>query len=164
LPDVPTLRWYVPHDPYDGTPGGAWVSTAGGRPAWDRTEEGVVDGYAGGYAVVAAAVALGAVFVLTSLVANRLLRPQVMTREKLLSYECGLDPVGEGWAQTRVRYYVFAYLYVIFAVDAVYLFPWATVLDAAGFGLVTLIEMVVFIGFLAVGIAYAWRRGVLRWV
>jgi NADH-quinone oxidoreductase subunit A len=123
-----------------------------------------VDGYAGGYGVVAAAIGLGAAFVLAGLVANRLLRPVVPTTEKYLTYECGLDPVGEDWAQTNIRYYVFAYLYVIFAVDAVYLFPWATVLDAEGFGLVTLVEMVVFIGFLAVGIAYAWRRGVLRWV
>ena len=69
------------------------------------------------------------------------------------TYECGLDPVGEGWAQTHVRYYVFAYLYVIFAVDAVYLFPWATVFDAPGFGVATLVEMFVFIGFLAIGIA-----------
>ena len=96
--------------------------------------------------------------------AARLLGPSVPTREKLTTYESGIDPVGTGWAQTHVRYYVFAYLYVIFAVDAVYLFPWATVFDAAGFGAVTLVEMVVFLGFLAVGILYAWRRDVLRWV
>ena len=121
-------------------------------------------GYMGGYAVMAAAVALGVIFVATGLLANRLLRPTVATLEKYTTYECGIDPVGEGWAQTHIRYYVFAYLYVIFAVDAVYLFPWATVFDAAGYGLTTLVEMVVFIGFLATGIAYAWRRGVLRWV
>jgi len=128
-------------------------------------EEGGVDGgYGGTYGVVAAAIALGAMFVVAGLVANRLLRPSVPTAEKDTTYECGLDPVGEGWAQTHVRYYVFAYLYVIFAVDAVYLFPWATIFDADGYGLVTLIEMVIFIGFLATGIGYAWRRGVLRWV
>jgi NADH-quinone oxidoreductase subunit A len=75
-----------------------------------------------------------------------------------------MDPVGEGWAQTHVRYYVYGYLYVVFAVDAVYLFPWATVFDAPGYGVVTLVEMFVFLGFLAVGILYAWRRGVLSWV
>jgi NADH-quinone oxidoreductase subunit A len=117
-----------------------------------------------GYAVVAAALVLGGVFVAAGLVSNRLLRPDVPTPEKYTTYECGLDPVGEGWAQTQIRYYVFAYLYVIFAVDAVYLFPWATVFDAAGYGWITLVEMAVFIGFLATGIAYAWRQGVLRWV
>jgi NADH-quinone oxidoreductase subunit A len=123
-----------------------------------------VDGYLDGYGVVAAAVVLGVVFVVAGLVTNLLMRPDVRTDEKYTTYECGLDPVGEGWAQTHVRYYVFAYLYVIFAVDAVYLFPWATVFDSSGFGWVTLGEMVVFVGFLATGIAYAWRRGVLRWV
>jgi NADH-quinone oxidoreductase subunit A len=117
-----------------------------------------------GYAVVAAAVILAVVFVVAGLVGNRLLRPVVPTAEKYTTYECGLDPVGEGWAQTHIRYYVFAYLYVIFAVDAVYLFPWATVFDSAGYGWVTLVEMIVFIGFLATGIGYAWRRGVLKWV
>lgn len=121
-------------------------------------------GYLDGYAVVAAAVALGAAFVAAGLLANRMLRPAVATAEKYTTYECGLDPVGDGWAQTHIRYYVFAYLYVIFAVDAVYLFPWATVFDVEGYGLVTLVEMIVFIGFLATGIGYAWRRGVLRWV
>ena len=123
-----------------------------------------MDGYLDGYGVVAAAIILGVVFVVAGLVTNRLMRPEVPTEEKYTTYECGLDPVGEGWAQTHVRYYVFAYLYVIFAVDAVYLCPWATVFDAAGFGWVTLVEMVVFVSFLATGIAYAWRRGVLRWV
>ncbi len=58
---------------------------------------------------------------------------------------------------------MFAYLYVVFAVDAVYLFPWATVYADAAFGVVTLVEMAVFIGFVAIGIVYAWRRGVLAW-
>ena len=57
--------------------------------------------------------------------------PAAPTPEKLTTYECGVDPVGEGWAQTQIRYYLYAFLYVIFAVDAVYLFPWATVLRRA---------------------------------
>jgi NADH-quinone oxidoreductase subunit A len=82
----------------------------------------------------------------------------------MATYECGVDPVGEGWAQSYVRYYVFTYLYVVFAVDAVFLFPWATVFAAPGFGATTLTEMFVFLGFLAVGLGYAWRKGVLSWV
>ncbi|MBA2463639.1 MAG: NADH-quinone oxidoreductase subunit A [Nocardioidaceae bacterium] len=92
---------------------------------------------------------------------NRLLRPTHSTPEKLLTYECGVDPVGEGWAQSHVRYYVYVYLYVIFAVDAVFLFPWATVFE--GLGWVSVAEMGVFIGFIAVGLVYAWRKGVLTW-
>ncbi len=123
-----------------------------------------MDSYLGGYAVVAAVALVGVLFVSTAFIANRLLRPTVRTAQKGKTYECGLDPVGEGWAQSHIRYYVFAYLYVIFAVDAVYLFPWATVFNAPGFGTATLVEMFVFVGFLAVGIGYAWRRGVLRWL
>jgi len=123
-----------------------------------------VDGYLDGYAVVAVMTLVGVGFVASAFLANRLLRPDVPTQEKQTTYECGLDPVGDGWAQTHIRYYVYAYLYVIFAVDAVYLFPWATVFGQPGYGSTTLIEMFVFIGFLAIGILYAWRRGVLRWV
>jgi NADH-quinone oxidoreductase subunit A len=123
-----------------------------------------MDGYFGRYGLVGLVLVLGGGFIVVSLTANRLIRPHRPTAEKLLTYECGVDPVGEGWAQTHVRYYVFIYLYVIFAVDAVFLFPWATVFAAPGFGLVTLAEMFVFLGFLAVGILYAWRKGVLSWL
>lgn len=122
-----------------------------------------MDGYFGSYLVVAALAALGVAVVGGAFFANRLLRAQRSTPEKLLTYECGVDPVGEGWAQSYVRYYVFAYLYVVFAVDAVFLFPWATVFAAPGYGAVTLVEMFVFLGILAVGLLYAWKKGVLTW-
>jgi NADH-quinone oxidoreductase subunit A len=117
--------------------------------------------YYSAYLPLVTIVVVGVLLVGAMFSANRLLRPTRPTAEKLLSYECGVDPVGEGWAQTHVRYYVYAYLYVIFAVDAVFLFPWATVF--AGLGWVSVAEMGVFIGVLAAGLLYAWRRGVLAW-
>jgi NADH-quinone oxidoreductase subunit A len=120
-------------------------------------------GYFDAYAVVGLIAVVGVLFVATAFTANRLMRPAVPTEEKLLTYECGVDPVGEGWAQTQIRYYVYAFLYVIFAVDAIYLFPWATVFAAPGYGAGTLVEMFLFIGFLAVGLLYAWKKGVLEW-
>ncbi|MGZ4426842.1 MAG: NADH-quinone oxidoreductase subunit A [Nocardioidaceae bacterium] len=117
--------------------------------------------YLGAYLPLLGIVLIGALLVGAMLAGNRLLRPSHATPEKLLTYECGVDPVGEGWAQAHIRYYVYAYLYVIFAVDAVFLFPWATVF--AGLGWVTVVEMGVFIGFIAVGLLYAWRKGVLVW-
>jgi NADH-quinone oxidoreductase subunit A len=123
-----------------------------------------VDGYYGGYAVVGLVLLIGIAFVTVAFTANRLLRPDRPTLEKRLTYECGVDPVGEGWAQTQIRYYVYTFLYVVFAIDAVYLFPWATVFAAPGFGVTTLVEMFVFLGFLSVGLLYAWRKGVLQWV
>lgn len=123
-----------------------------------------VDGYFGAYALVGVLLLVGVAIFVVALGVNRVLRPTRPTAQKLLTYECGVDPVGGGWAQSYVRYYVFTFLYVVFAVDAVFLFPWATVFDAPGFGVATLVEMFVFLGFLAVGILYAWRKGVLSWV
>jgi NADH-quinone oxidoreductase subunit A len=123
-----------------------------------------VHGYFGSYMVVGVLFMIGGAIVGGALTANRMLRPHRPTPEKLTTYECGVDPVGEGWAQSYVRYYVFAYLYVIFAVDAVFLFPWATVFAAPGYGMVTLAEMFLFLGFLATGLMYAWKKGILTWV
>lgn len=93
---------------------------------------------------------------------SALLRPSNPTPEKLMPYESGVDPVGDGWAQSQVRYYVYALLFVIFDVEAVFIFPWATQLERyAGFGLV---EMGIFVAILVLGLVYAWRKRVLRWV
>jgi len=120
-------------------------------------------GYFHGYAVVGLLAVIGVLFVSTAFGANRLLRPFAPTPEKLMAYECGVDPVGWGLAPNQNRYYIYAFLYVIFAVDAIFLFPWATVFAAPGFGAGTLAEMFVFLGFLAVGLLYAWKKGVLEW-
>lgn len=120
-----------------------------------------LDAYLDGYAAVGAIVVAGVLLAAAMLGANRLMRPQVAVRDKRTTYESGVDPIGEGWAQSTVRYYVFAFLYVIFAVDAVFLFPWAVVLEEIGRA--AAVEMGVFVGVLAIGLAYAWRKGVLSW-
>ena len=77
-----------------------------------------------------------------------------------MTYEAGSDPVG-GWGQSNVRYYVYALLFVIFDVEAVFIFPWAVNVDPLGwFGLV---EMTVFVLVLLLGLAYVWRKGLLKW-
>ena len=116
------------------------------------------------YLTVAGAVLAGGFLFLAAMVAGRLFAPHAPTTAKIKSYECGVDPVGEGWAQTNVRYFLYAFLYLIFAVDAVYLFPWATVIRNADLGLASLVEMGIFIGVLLVGLAHAARRGLLRWI
>jgi NADH-quinone oxidoreductase subunit A len=113
------------------------------------------------YLVVVAVVAAGVLLFAGAMAAARLLRPSAPTAEKALTYESGVDPVGSGWAQSQIRYYLFAFLYVIFAVDAVYLFPWVTVLKE--FGWATLAEMGVFLAIIALGLLHAVRRGALRW-
>jgi NADH-quinone oxidoreductase subunit A len=93
---------------------------------------------------------------------GRMVRPTRPQLGKYINYECGVDPVGVGWSQSQIRYYVFALLFVMFDVEAVFIFPWAVRLEQlAVFGLV---EMGVFVLILALGLLYAWRKGVLRWV
>ncbi|CAM5422106.1 NAD(P)H-quinone oxidoreductase subunit 3, chloroplastic [Streptomyces violaceorubidus] len=81
---------------------------------------GLAADYFQSYSVVGLLAVVGVLFVAVAFGAGRL-RPVVPTPEKLLTYECGVDPVGEGWAHTQVRYYVYAFLYVIFAVDSIFL-------------------------------------------
>lgn len=90
-----------------------------------------------------------------------LLRPNRQQEGKGLTYESGVDPLGNRWSQSQIRYYVFALLFVIFDVEAVFIFPWATRLEV--YGLFGLVEMAIFVGILILGLAYAWRKGVLRW-
>jgi NADH-quinone oxidoreductase subunit A len=107
-------------------------------------------------------VAAGGLLAAALLGLGSLLRPVRPTVQKRMVYESGVDPVGDGWSQSQIRYYVFALLFVIFDVEAVFIFPWAVRLEAyAGFGLV---EMGVFLFVLVLGLVYAWRKGVLRWV
>lgn len=113
------------------------------------------------YLTVGAFAALGAILVLIMLGVASVLRPTKPSTVKLSTYECGVDPVGTGWSQTYVRYYVFGLLFLIFDVEAVFIFPWAITLESLGlFGLV---EMLVFIAILVLGLVYAIRKGVLRW-
>ncbi|HEY4607013.1 MAG TPA: NADH-quinone oxidoreductase subunit A [Acidimicrobiia bacterium] len=113
------------------------------------------------YLTVGAFAVLGAVLVLVMLGVAAVLRPSNPSTSKFLTYECGVDPVGSGWSQSYVRYYVYGLLFVIFDVEAVFIFPWAIVLEDLGvFGLV---EMLVFIAILVLGLVYAIRKGVLRW-
>jgi NADH-quinone oxidoreductase subunit A len=122
----------------------------------------MLSGYFGSYAMVGLLVLVGCAFLASAIGVNRLLRPYRPTFEKLTTYESGVDPVGSDWAQTQIRYYVFAFLYVIFAVESVFLFPWATVF--VGLGWSSVVEMGVFVGILAIALLYAWRRKVLTWV
>jgi NADH-quinone oxidoreductase subunit A len=106
---------------------------------------------------------VGVVVFFVAMMANRLLRTTKPSAAKATTYECGLDPVGGDWAQAQIRYYVYAYLYVLFAVEAVFLFPWAVVFSRPGFGMAVVIEMAIFVAVLALGLLYAWRKRVLRW-
>lgn len=91
----------------------------------------------------------------------RLVRPTRAQDEKYLTYESGSDPFG-GFGQANVRYYLYALLFVIFDVEAVFIFPWA--IDVDGLGWYGLVEMTIFVGVLGAGLAHVWRKGLLKWV
>ncbi|MEH1124510.1 NADH-quinone oxidoreductase subunit A [Micromonospora sp. CPCC 206061] len=122
-------------------------------------------GYLGSYATLGLLLLASVVVFVGAFSANRLLRPANPAEPpgKRETYECGVDPVGGDWAQAQIRYYVYAYLYVLFAVEAVFLFPWAVIFDRPGFGATTVVEMAIFVAVLALGILYAWRKRILTW-
>ncbi len=113
------------------------------------------------YGYVAVFAAVGVVFVVAALVTAWLLRPHRPSREKTTPYECGIVPTGDAWGQFNIRFYVVALLFVLFDVEAGYLYPWAV--RVGKLGAYALVEMLVFLGILAFGLAYAWRKGGLRW-
>jgi NADH-quinone oxidoreductase subunit A len=114
------------------------------------------------YLVVAIFGGLGVLLVGAFVMLGASLRPARSTEERVLTYESGVDAVGDMWTQSNIRYYVFALLFVMFDVEAVFIFPWATRLEA--YGLFGLVEMAIFIFILVLGLVYAWRKGVLRWI
>lgn len=114
------------------------------------------------YAPILIFLAVATAFPVATLAVARLLRPSHYNKVKVEAYECGVPPSGEARARYPVRFYVIAVLFVVFDVETIFLFPWAVKYRALGlFGFV---EMLVFLGILLVGYAYAWRKGALEWV
>ena len=91
----------------------------------------------------------------------RIVSPRSYNRQKGEAYECGIPTRGRSWMQFKAGYYLFAILFLMFDVEAVFLFPWAvTVQDAGIDGLINILFLMVI---LILGLAYAWRKGALEW-
>ncbi len=90
-----------------------------------------------------------------------LLSPRSFNAQKGEAYECGIPTHGTSWMQFKVGYYLYAILYLMFDVEAVFLFPWATVVQELG--VPGLISVLFFLLFLGLGLAYAWKKGALQW-
>ena len=130
------------------------------QPHRGAAEDARVTEFYRNYLAVAVLIGAAILMVAAMLGLGSLVRPSRPQDEKFFTYEAGSDPIGV-FGQSNVRYYVYALLFVMFDVEAVFIFPWAVRLEALGwFGL---IEMFVFIAVLTLGLAYAWRKGVLRW-
>jgi len=100
-----------------------------------------------------------------SFFASFIMRPRNPYREKLTPWECGMEPVGEANAgHFRVHYFIIAILFIVFDVETLFLFPWATLLTDKGLSGFIFIEMIIFVAILALGLVYAWSKGALEWV
>ena len=115
----------------------------------------------GDYLAVLIATVMGFILVITALVASRLLAPFSVEREKGTTYECGMLPIRRASTNVGMRFYLYAILFIIFDVEAVFIFPWA--LTFVDIGPMAYYEMLVFVAILAAGLAYAWKKGALKW-
>jgi NADH-quinone oxidoreductase subunit A len=114
----------------------------------------------------------GILFVMAAFITSRLVRPNRPNAQKLASYESGEEPVTSPWTQFNVRFYIIALVFLLFEVEIIFLFPWATVFanpewiaeTKGDWGWFSLLEMVLFIAILALGLAYAWVNGHLDWI
>ncbi|MHB9013023.1 MAG: NADH-quinone oxidoreductase subunit A [Ignavibacteriaceae bacterium] len=102
------------------------------------------------------------VFVIIALIAAKFIRPARPTHEKMLTYECGENPIGTPWVKFNIRFYVVALIFLIFDVEVVLLIPWALVYK--GFGIGGFLVGAIFLFMLGLGMAYEWRKGDLEWV
>src|SRR5688572_23404233 len=114
---------------------------------------------------------IGIVLVAVTFLVAKLVAPNKPTPEKLMTYECGEEPHGNSWLQFNSRFYVIALVFLLFDVEMVFIFPWATVFGnheiiAADprWGWFSLAEMFIFLGILIIGLVYVWRKGDLDWI
>jgi NADH-quinone oxidoreductase subunit A len=105
---------------------------------------------------------LGIVFGVLPLLVVAIVAPRKRSLAKGDTYECGVRTYGETWVRFRIQYYIYALMFVVFDIETVFLYPWAV--SYAGLGVFALVEMVIFLVILFIGLAYAWAKGVLRWV
>ncbi len=116
---------------------------------------------------IAGLVGLGGMLIAFGL--NYLMAPKRPSEAKITTYECGIPALPFPWSQVHVRYYIFAILFLIFDVEAVFLFPWAVIFLGIGdfytanIATGVFYEMLLFVGILFFGIIYGWKKGVLQW-
>ena len=115
-----------------------------------------------GYGIVAAFVILSIAFVIALLLFSYLIQPKAPNKNKESVYECGMRPMGDARIQFDVKYYLYAIIFVIFDVEAVFLLPWALVFNTEK-SLTLAIEAFVFVIILVIGLIYAWKKDVLKW-
>ena len=119
------------------------------------------EGYDVKWMAVLLVAGVGLAAMLGMFMASFLMAPKRKSAIKEIPYECGIEPAPYHWSQIQIRYYVFAIMFLIFDVEAVFLFPWAVVFLKSTPAV--FYEMMIFIGILFFGVVYGWRKGVLQW-
>ncbi len=125
----------------------------------DQTAD--LSGLFGNYLPVLLGTVIGFVLVISALIGARLLAPFSEEREKGTTYECGMLPLRRASTNVGMRFYLYAILFVLFDVEAIFLFPW--ILSFVDLGVTAYYEMLVFILVLGAGLGYAWKKGALQW-
>ncbi len=115
------------------------------------------------WAYIALFVVIAVLFALVPLGLSALIRPRKPNPLKNQTYECGMETIGSAWVQYRVSFYLYALLFVVFDVEAIFLYPWAIIYRRADIAWILLAEVVVFVGILVLGLWYAWRKKALLW-
>ncbi|WP_102348248.1 NADH-quinone oxidoreductase subunit A [Bacillus sp. Marseille-P3661] len=118
--------------------------------------------YQNNYLIVVVFLLLGIILPVGALTFGRFLRPNKPSVEKQSTYESGVEPFQDSRVQFNVRYYIFALMFVIFDVETVFLYPWAVAYEKLG--VFALIEMLIFVVMLIIGLIYAWKKKVLKWI
>lgn len=113
----------------------------------------------GALAITAVLTGIGLVF--AALLIAKLISPRSFSSRKADPYECGIPTRGESMVQFKTGYYIFAILFLIFDVETVFLYPWATIMNTLGPQGLLCVGIFLFV--LILGLAYAWRKGALKW-
>jgi NADH-quinone oxidoreductase subunit A len=119
------------------------------------------------FSVVLVFIIFSLLFVAGAMLISSFLRPKTPSKEKSMTYECGEDPVGGGWVQYNIRFYVIAVIFIIFDVEVVFIYPVAKVFREMidqGLGAYVLAELLVFVLILFGGLIYVWKKGDLQWI
>jgi NADH-quinone oxidoreductase subunit A len=113
------------------------------------------------YGLIGVFAVIAFIFPIVTLGFTWLLRPKRANPLKNSTYECGIETVGDAWVQFRAQYYLFALIFVIFDLEAIFLFPFAVAFNKIG--LFALVEAIIFVAILVVGLIYAWKKNALEW-
>ena len=119
------------------------------------------------YLPIVAIVEVVTVIGIVILLINRFIGPRISTPVKDAAFECGSDPIGSARQRFNVKFYLVAIFFIVFDIEAVFMYPWASLfremIVEPGVGWLTFAEMFLFVGILASGLVYVWKRGALEW-